>query len=162
MSNPNDTDAKLERLLHGALRGVAQRPAPANLEARVLAAIALGAALPWWRRSFTHWPVAARLAFVAICAALTWLSMLAVGRTPVDALPLDRSSIFSSGWLRGAAALSGATAQLLESLVRAIPFAWLAGGLAVGAILYVSLFGLAITAYRTLYVPSRISGELAL
>jgi hypothetical protein len=162
MSTPNDTDQKLERLLHGALRGTPDRPAPVDLEARVLAAIARGAALPWWRRSFAHWPAAARFGFVGLCAALTGLSILAIGRSPLAALPLGRSALVPSGWLREAAALGGFGAQLLESLLRAIPFAWLAGGLALGAILYVSLFGLAVTAYRTLYLPTRIPGEFVL
>ena len=85
MSTPNDTDQKLERLLHGALRGTPDRPAPVDLEARVLAAIARGAALPWWRRSFAHWPAAARFGFVGLCAALTGLSILAIGRSPLAA-----------------------------------------------------------------------------
>jgi hypothetical protein len=157
MSDPQDENAKLERLLHGALRGAPERHAPAGLEARVFAAIARRAALPWWRRSYSHWPAGARLAFVALSAGFE-----AVGRAPPAALPLDRSAMFSSGWLREAAALGGVTIQLGESLGRAIPFAWLAGGLALGTILYVSLFGLAVTAYRTLYLPSRSPGELAL
>ena len=162
MSNPKDKNAGLERLLHGALRGAPERRAPAGLEARVFAAIAQRAALPWWRRSYSHWPVGARLAFVALSAGLIWLSIEAVGRAPLGALPLEQSAVFSSGWLREAAALGGVTSQLFESLGRAIPFAWLAAGLTVGAILYVSLFGLAVTAYRTLYLHARSPGELAL
>jgi hypothetical protein len=162
MSKPDDTHDTLERLLDGALRGVPDRHAPAGFEARVSAAIARHAALPWWRRSYAHWPVGARLAFAALSTGSIWLSIVAVGRAPAGTLPLDGSAIFSSGWLREAAALGGVSIQLVESLVRAIPLAWLAGGIALGAVLYVSLFGLAVTAYRTLYLHARSPGELAL
>ena len=50
------------------LRNLPDRKAPAGLEARVLAEISRRAALPWWRKSFAHWPVAVRLGFLILSA----------------------------------------------------------------------------------------------
>jgi hypothetical protein len=44
------------------------------------------------------------------------------------------------------------TAGLFASLVRAIPAAWLYEGMAAATVLYVLLFALGATAYRTLYL----------
>ena len=56
---------KLESFVDQLVRGQPLRRAPATLEARVLAQLALQhAPIPWWCRGFTHWPLTARVAFL--------------------------------------------------------------------------------------------------
>src|SRR4051794_8580369 len=71
-----DHDAKLERLIHRTLRDLPSRHAPRSLEQRVLAEIERRAALPWWRKSFAHWPVAARAGFILVSAGFAKLAIM--------------------------------------------------------------------------------------
>ena len=147
MSKPNPED--LEKLIHDSLRSLPERRAPRSLEANVWAAIQAQQALPWWRQSFAHWPMAARAVFLAF--------------TGVLAAGLIASIIQWGGQVDTASALSGPEMILakvkgfgsgLHSIwalvVRAIPAAWLYGGLALIAAMYVTLIGVGATAYRTL------------
>jgi len=65
----------------------------------------------------------------------------------------------ASAWAREAAAFTGAMGDIAAVLGRAIPSAWLSGGLAVSAVLYSVLFGLAIAGYRILYLDTRTLGN---
>lgn len=72
-------DEELEHLIDRELRRLPDRAAPGSLMPRVMQAIAARQALPWWRKSFAHWPVPVRLAFlagssglVALVAYLVW------------------------------------------------------------------------------------------
>lgn len=147
MSKPNPED--LEKLIHRSLRSLPERRAPRSLEANVWAAIHAQQALPWWRQSFIHWPMAARAVFLA------FTGILAAG--------LITSLIQWGGQIDPAAALSGpemlfakvkgfgSGLQSIWSLVlRSIPAVWLYGGLGLIAAMYVTLIGVGATAYRTL------------
>lgn len=137
-------EQKLERLIGLALRQQPPLRAPAGFESRVLAELARRAALPWWRTSFANWPVAARVAFLVACAGLVKLAFS------------------STAWVLGAAAAPvssvRSTAQVASSLGDAahllyssIPSLWLYIAAGAGIGVYVMLFGLGATAYRTLY-----------
>jgi hypothetical protein len=142
--------SNLEKLIDRVCREQPALKAPSTLSARVLAKIERRAALPWWRRSFTHWPVPVRAAFVAACAAVIWTSLSA---------PMAR--VFATvneplTW----AYQTGATVSLMNSvfshlgvdLARSVSPLWLYGaGLGVAS-LYVLFAGLCATTYRTLYV----------
>ena len=137
---------RLEQLIDRTLRGQPLRRAPATLEARVLAEIERRAAQPWWRKSFSYWPVAARIAFL--------LGSLAVIRTALRAYewvttPIESASLTSSlppevSWIHSLIAA-------IVSVVQHVPPVWVYGGLSIIAIMYAALFGLSATAYRTLY-----------
>jgi len=141
-----EEELRLEQLIDRTLRGQPPRRAPATLEARVLAQIALHASQRWWQMSFAHWPVAARVAFVlgsfvAVRMALRawdWLAMPTGSSSLSSALPPEVSWIHS---------LFAAVASLFQF----IPSMWVYGGLTIVAIMYAALFGLSATAYRTLY-----------
>ena len=66
----NESREALERLLDRALHELPSRRAPPTLESRVIRELDRRAALPWWRRSFAHWPLLARAGFLVIGAAL--------------------------------------------------------------------------------------------
>jgi hypothetical protein len=137
-------DEKLERLIEDACSGLPLRQAPAALERRVLEEVARRAALPWWRRGFAHWPIAARVGFVLVCVVLAGLSLTGSVTHQFD----TQTSI----WIRplvGLITTMGGTATLIASLV---PPQWIYVCLGVGALLYLLLFGLGAFAYRTLYL----------
>lgn len=141
----NDRDAeKLEQLVKGAVSGLPPRRAPAGLEQRVLQELARRAALPWWRRGFTQWPVAARAGFVVVCVLLAGLS-LTNGFTPhVGAQTLI--------WARPFVELAATFGSMAALVSRLVPPLWIYLALTVGALLYTALFGLGAFAYRTLYL----------
>lgn len=133
-----------ERLLDRALRALPLRRAPPTLESRVLRELERRAALAWWRRSFPHWPLLARAAFLVICAVLIRAAFL--GGAAVMA------AVRSLGWARDVGMLMSSGANLAALLARSAPPAWLYEGIAVCAMLYVALFGLGAALYRTLYL----------
>src|SRR6188768_2065565 len=69
MKPSHEKNDRLEEVVHRTLRDLPFRRAPRSLESRVCAEIERRVALPWWRRSFVHWPLAARAAFLVLCAA---------------------------------------------------------------------------------------------
>jgi hypothetical protein len=138
-------DKDLERTITQALRDQPLRRAPATLERRVLAQVEARAAVAHWRRGFAHWPIAARVAFLAASVGVVkvalfvamWLS------TPLD----SRASAFDLpsqiAWLQTLFVAVG-------SIARTVPSLWVHAGIAVFAIMYVALFGIGASAYRTM------------
>jgi hypothetical protein len=109
----------------------------------VLAQLTHRAALPWWRRSFAHWPIAARSGFVVVCAALIALALVGDSWT-VWAGP-------TVSWLRHSLAILGAAGNFAAALAGVMP-RWLNLVLTAAALLYAFLFGLGAAAYRLLYL----------
>jgi hypothetical protein len=140
-------DEKLERLIAGALAGLAPRRAPAELERRVLEELARRAALAWWRRGFGEWPIAARTGFVIVCGLL----VAALSLTSGFAQHAGAQILSAARPLAGLVATMSGTAALLARLV---PPLWVYLVLSLGALLYLLLFGLGAFAYRTLYLQS--------
>lgn len=146
--NPHD-EQSLERLVHQTLRALPPRRAPRSLEQRVLAAIAERAALPWWRKGFAYWPIAPRIAFLAVATAVVFglfrlLTGVEVGAALASLVP-------QLAWTDTIASLVRATQDFFQGFVGGIPPLWLYGGLVAIASLYAALFGLGATAYRLLY-----------
>jgi len=160
MTEPTDRERQLARLFESTLRDVPLRRAPSTLEARVMAELRHRASLPWWRRSFSHWPVRARAGFgLGSAALIAWI--LVGGASLMDMV----QSLPEAGgrwlpWGRLAAALAEAVGELAAAIARAVPIAWVYEGLAVSAVLYAALFGLGIAGYRTLYRSSALPREL--
>ena len=147
MSKPNPED--LEKLIHESLRSLPERRAPHSLEANVWAAIEAQQSLPWWRQSFAHWPMAARatfLAFTGLLAAALIASIIQWGGQVDTSSALSGPEMVLSK-LKG---FSSGLHSIWAFLLRAIPTAWLYGGLALLAVMYVTLIGVGATAYRTL------------
>ncbi len=137
-------DDGLERLVDRALKGSSDRAAPATLVPRVFEELAARSALPWYHRTFFHWPLAARAAFIAGCAAL----IAGTARGHVDTL-VGGVSVPGFGAARS---IAFALRDVGRQLTDAIPISWWYGGLGLGAGLYVGLFGLAAVGYRLLYL----------
>jgi len=148
---PEKTDP-LEQLLDRTLHPLPLRRAPPTLQSRVLEELQRRAALPWWRRSFAHWPSAARAGFVLVCLALIGVVFLGGNWAAAAAQSLHTSGALSPSWGRQALAVMTAAAQLATLFARTVPSVWIYAGLGAGAVLYATLFGLGAAAYRTLYL----------
>jgi hypothetical protein len=135
----------LERKITQVLRDQPLRRAPATLERRVLAQVEARAAAAHWRRGFAHWPIAARVAFLAASVGVVkialslvmWLSTPLDSRAPAFDLPSQLD------WLQTLFVAVG-------SIARTVPSLWVHAGIAVLAIMYVALFGIGASAYRTM------------
>ena len=145
MSADHERQDELERQLTRTLRDQPLRRAPDSLERRVLAQLEAGAAVTAWRRGFAHWPMAARVAFLAasigfVKVALSiavWLS------TPLDSRVLSFNLPSQIAWVQTLFAAIG-------SVARTVPSLWVHAAIALFAIMYLALFGVGASAYRTL------------
>lgn len=142
---------ELEQLIHQTLRALPDRRAPRSLEGRVLAAIAARQALPWWKQSFAAWPIAVRIVFMvgscALVAALAGAWMIYGADQPDVSALMARPLAIVAALRELVHVVVGFGAMLL----RHIPTLWLYGALAALFGMYVTLFGVGATAYRTLY-----------
>lgn len=146
---PNENE-KLERLIQSVVKDLPLRPAPRSLESRVFAEIERRANLPWYRRSFAHWPLAMRGAFLLTSAAAAAVTVVAV-------LPASISSVPVNGWFhQGTALVAGITATgqavgvTARNVLSSVPSLWLYGALAAVAGCYGALMALGTAAYRAL------------
>jgi hypothetical protein len=147
----NDPE-KLESFVDQLVRVQPPRRAPPSLEARVLAQLALQqTSLPWWRRGFTHWPLAARVAFLIASYGFVRLAIAGVMSMIAFVSSREVAGTAISWGHSGVEALS-ATVSMCSLIVHAIPPSWLYGMAVCGFALYALLFGLGTVAYRTLYV----------
>lgn len=144
---------KLERLIHQTLRELPARRAPRSLEGRVLAEIARRAALPWWRKSFAHWPMAARAVFLLLSAGLVKLALMATVwvMAGFDNLQFREAISTKFAWVEALGVVARTLIEAGNSSLQNLPALWLYGGIAVVGALYVTLFGLGAAAYRALY-----------
>lgn len=142
----------LERLVDGLARGQPLRRAPASLQARVLAELATRQTpTPWWRKGFTHWPVAARGAF--LIASYAFIRFALAGVMLITAfVRSDAIAVEAPSWARLGAEAASATASMAAFIVHTIPPMWLYAAAAFASVLYALLFALGTVAYRTLYV----------
>jgi len=161
MTNPMDKEQGLERAVDQALKGLPLRRAPSTLESRVINELQRRAALPWWRVSFAHWPAAPRVAFVITCIALVAATILGGVSAFVGVGSLNEMAALALSWAHPFLAVLSSAGGVTALLVHIIPPLWLYGGMALGIVLYVALFGLGAAAYRTLYLqPSSVGGDL--
>lgn len=151
---PDHDPEPLERAIHQTLRALPPRRAPRTLEARVFAELERLAALPWWRRSFMHWPLAARAVFLLASLGLVKITIMAVVWIMVglDSTALAATLSTPFAWAQTGLSLGRGVADFCVTVFRSIPLVWLYGTTAFVAAMYVALFGLGAAAYRTLYV----------
>lgn len=150
---PDDSrEARLERALHRTLRDLPARRAPRTLEERVRAEIARRAALPWWRRSFAHWPLPARAVFLVGCAGVVKLALMASVWVMAGFDVAEFRAAFATqlGWMDAVVTVFHAIGSLFDIVGRNIPPLWLYGALAFFAAMYAALFGLGAAAYKAL------------
>jgi hypothetical protein len=152
-------EENLGKLMTEALHGLPLRRAPLDLESRVLDELQRRAAQVWWRRSFTHWPTAARTAFVVLNIALVAGTFLNGFSSVVGGRSFSEFTAMLLMWMRPFLTVLSSVGGLTPVLLHSIPQGWLYVGLAVSAVLYTALFGLGAAAYRTLYLRPSMVGE---
>ena len=143
MSADRNRQDELEQQVTRALQQQPLRRAPGTLERRVLAQIESGAAAIGWRRGFAHWPVAARVGFLAASVGVVKLALL-LGTwlaTPLDSPAVSVQLPSQIAWLQTLFVAIG-------SVVRTVPSMWVHVGIALLAIMYAALFGIGASAYR--------------
>jgi hypothetical protein len=157
--SPTESEQKLEQVLNQALHGLPLRRAPASLESRVINELERRARAPWWRASFTNWPVAARVVFVLTCAGLSAATILGGVSAYLGNRSVNQASAAVLSWVDPFLTLLSSVGGLASVLFRVIPPLWLYGTLGLGVFLYVTLFGLGAAAYRTLYLQPPLAGN---
>ncbi len=153
--NPDSHDP-LEASLHRVLRSVPDRRAPAGLESRVLAEIARRAALPWWKKSFAHWPQSVRAAFFvvsAVCAGLLVSALILLFHNyGAQVTPAALGQRF--GWLILARELFASAQLRITTLGSSVSAVWLYSiGIFVAAA-YGLLVAIGAATYRALHSAS--------
>jgi hypothetical protein len=151
--SPKKSPEHLERAIHQTLRSLPSRRAPRSLELRVLAELERLAALPWWKKSFAHWPLAARSVFLLLSVALVKLAIMAAVwiMTGFDSAAYADALSAQFTWVQTGLSVARSMWDLSSTLFSRIPPLWLYGTAAIVAALYAALFGLGAAAYRTLY-----------
>lgn len=157
MIRPHDNSEDLERFIDKTLRDLPQRQAPRSLESRVLTELTRRAALPWWRRPFAHWPLAARVVFLLACFGAVKLAVAAVMWISANTT-VFRLSTPALTWIRSLSHVTSSMIDLSVSLVGSIPPVLLYSALAVGVLLYGALLGLGAVGYHILYLDPRSRG----
>jgi hypothetical protein len=145
MSADRNRQDELERQVTRALQDQPLRRAPGTLERRVLAQLESRPAAIGWRRGFAHWPVAARVVFLAASVGVVKLA-LSMGMwlaTPLDSPALSVHLPSQVAWLQTLLVATG-------SVVRTVPSLWVHAGIAILAVMYAALFGIGASAYRTM------------
>jgi hypothetical protein len=150
---PTPDFEKLESLIHRHLRALPERPAPPALESRVLLALARQAALPWWRRSFVHWPAGVRYLFILALAAVA-TGILAFGRSQVTAQALSELAL-RFPWVAFLQSIGASLLDTGRAVFNSIPPVWLYGLGALLVVCYGGLLGLGAALYRAFYRPRR-------
>jgi hypothetical protein len=149
--NPQDSE-KLEAAIHRALRSIPDRQAPAGLEGRVLSELGRLSALPWWRRSFAYWPLAARAIFFvgsAVAAALVVGGLVRLG-LPAGADALAAGVGERLAWVAMARDVAASIGAKVLLVIGAIPPLWLYGAAGAVALCYATLAVIGAAAYRAL------------
>jgi hypothetical protein len=148
----NKSPDSLERLIDGVLRSQPLRQAPASLEARVLARIQLQQSASWHTAGFARWPMAARFALLVALLAIAKLTVDLVVWLFSRDIPVTQTVENSVVWAKSTASLFSTMVSLGHALFNAIPSYWITLALVFSAGMYITLFVLGATAYRTLYL----------
>jgi len=138
--------------MHRVLRGLPDRKAPSGLEARILMELSRRAALPWWRKSFSHWPSAVRISFLAlsVLAAILLGSGLVMLGNSNGAHALSGGFSNAYNWYLLARDIAVSARDRVAGLAASVPSLWLYGGVVALAAGYASLAAFGAATYRVL------------
>ncbi|MBX3744228.1 MAG: hypothetical protein KF833_02875 [Verrucomicrobiae bacterium] len=143
-------EQELEQAVDRALRALPERSAPATLMPRVRQAIAERQRLPWWRKSFQHWPGPARWMFLGLTTALAVL-VLSAGWGGSDGAGyrwMAQEALAVAGYLEVAAGVLGTLTNAGLAVAGTLGPAWIWGAAAVAGACYLTTLGLGTFCYR--------------
>ena len=139
-------DNELERFIHDQLRKLPDREAPSDLAVNVLAAITRQQQQPWYRQSFTHWPIVARVILLASLASLLGV-MAWVVAGPAE--QLSTTSIYgqmmSAAWMANVLKAFGAA---LWTSMQGVAVCWVAAAVVVILAMYGACVAGGLALYR--------------
>jgi len=151
MKHDTQTEQRLERAVDKLCKQLPDRKAPADLYSRVMREVQLRKALPWWRKSFLHWPVAMQGLFVT-AALITAKGVLMISDwCGVHVFTPAASVTQSSSVVQGASTLMSVSNQVSSQIAHMVPSSWMYGAALLVAMFYLVLFGIGVTTYKTLY-----------
>jgi hypothetical protein len=156
MKLTNEDQARLEQLIAAGLRQQPTLKAPVTLQSRVMAEIARRAALPWWQRSFGHWPMSMKVIFVLTALVAVRLMLYVTAWSDAGQAATQIAAPVSGGlsFLQTMGSLWLSVVTLLNdlggSLLHRIPGFWLYLGIGAAIAMYVMLAGIGVAVYRTL------------
>jgi hypothetical protein len=145
-------EKQLEASVRRELAALGELPAPPALASRILSAIEQRAAMPWYRQSWSAWPVALRMASLAVLVLLfagICFGFQAAGHSTVASQ--------ATGWFAGLGVIWKTLSVLAGAVVATIQY--LGTGLVVGGVVlllatYAAGIGLG-TAYVRLAMARR-------
>jgi len=152
MERDIDSQARLARLIGAELQALPPCRAPAGLQARVLAELARRAALPWWRRSVSHWPMPAQALFAVLALAVTHVLFWGLAGADVSGVLHALRSV-GTQLLQAAQAVGtgfGVLRWLARDLLAALPDRWQTAALLALASSLALLLGSGTFVYRSL------------
>lgn len=151
-------ERRWETELDRRLKNLPDRPAPAGLAPRVMAAIRAQAALPWYRRTWWQWPLLAQvlslLWFSGLLGGLTWVCLHGGrGELPgvVGGQVMESLAVFAPLW-----SLVTAMLEALALVLKQVPLLAWVGVIGFFAVMYLSCIGLGTALYR-IALPRRNS-----
>jgi len=150
MKHDNHSEQQLEQVVDKLCKQQPLRKAPSDLYQRVMREVQLRKALPWWRKSFLHWPLSLQVLFVvaALITAKLALSITEwIGSHWVSATEATRSLPL----VEGASTVLNVGNSVSSHLASVVPVTWMYGAAMVIVVLYLVLFGIGVTTYKTLY-----------
>jgi hypothetical protein len=119
---------------------------------RVLARIQLQEAASWRTAGFLRWPIAARFALLVALLAIAKLTLDVVVWLFSKDTPVTQTVESSVVWAKSTASVFSTMVSLGRALLDVIPSSWITLALVFSAGMYITLFVLGATAYRTLYL----------
>lgn len=148
--SPENQEQKLERLIQKTLRELPTRRAPGSLENRVFAELERRAALPWWRKSYAHWPLPARCAFLLGSAAVLKAVIMAAIWVMVgfETGPFNEAFSSSYAWAHAIGDFMHSVVEFGGAVLSTVPRFWLYAGGVCLASMYATLLGLGAFTYR--------------
>ena len=150
-NNDQRPPQSLEAFVHRALRELPAERAPAELEARVRAALEARQRQPWWRAGWRAWPAVPRTAVLAAAcaatAAVAWLSF--AGVQSLEAVNWSAWTEAHAPWLAVCGTLLGSLVDTAERCLRSFQ-PWLLGAAALAVGSYAALIALGSGLYRRL------------
>jgi hypothetical protein len=151
MKNSPGVDEKADQAVTRLVRNLPLRPAPATLESRVVQQLERDRTIAWWRRGFTHWPAAARIVFVGACMAIMGVPLLDTRWSTLSAGVLQRAFSVALSWAHPAAGAIASASSVGAWIEHSLSSSWFYALAAIAALLYATLVGLGVAAYRALY-----------
>ncbi|HEX2584490.1 MAG TPA: hypothetical protein VHL14_05130 [Steroidobacteraceae bacterium] len=151
MKHDTQDQQTLEKAVDRLCKQQPLRKAPADLYSRVMREVQLRKALPWWRKSFLHWPLMMQVAFVLAALVTAKLALVCTDWVSSNWFASSKVARESASLIQGADTVITVSHSISSHLTEVIPMSWMYAALAIVAVLYLVLFGVGVATYKTLY-----------